>query len=362
MQQRTILLNPGPVTLTPRVRAALTSGDWCHRESEFAALTQTINREIAGVYDDLAGDYESVMLTGSGTAAVEAMLSSFAPLSGGTLVAANGVYGERMASILATQNKPHEVHRQDWLEPLNVASLEACLDAHPELTHLATVHHETTTGRLNDLDAVAAVCRERGLHLLLDGVSSFGAEALQGVAWNLLAVAATANKCLHAVPGLSFVLAQHRAWQEPPPSASSVYLNLHNYYAGQHGDGFSPFTQAVQIAFALREALAELDEAGGWVERRALYRVRAELVHGTLRDHNVSTLLDPKDYSSVLWSYELPRPGSYAEIHDALKMAGFVIYAGQAELAKRVFRIAHMGDIRRDDLENLRLTLQRVFG
>ncbi len=361
MDQRIILLNPGPVTLTPRVRAALGEGDWCHRESEFAALTQTINRELAAVYAELTQDYQSVMLTGSGTAAVEAMLTSFAPVRGGTLVAANGVYGERMAKILAAQNKPHKVHRQAWLEPLSISGLEACLDEHPELTHIATVHHETTTGRLNDVQAIGALCRERGLQLLLDAVSSFGAEALQGAAWNLSAVAATANKCLHAVPGLSFVLARRCDWQDPPPTVGGVYLNLHSYYAGQHGDGFSPFTQAVQIAFALREALMELREAGGWAQRRALYQSRAAQVYDTLRDRKISTLLDPKEYSSVLWSYELPRPGTYPKIHDALKAAGFVIYAGQAELAKRVFRIAHMGDICSDDLENLRSALNRVF-
>ena len=69
--------------------------------------------------------------------------------------------------------------------------------------------------------------------MLLDGVSSFGAERIDAEDWSLEAVAGTANKCLHGVPGLSFVLARRRALTGPPPQVGSVYLNLFGYYAGQ---------------------------------------------------------------------------------------------------------------------------------
>jgi 2-aminoethylphosphonate-pyruvate transaminase len=356
-----ILLNPGPVTLTERVRVALTDGDWCHREPEFAELTRHLNNELAAVYSALGTGFSSVMLTGSGTAAVESMLATFAPDSGGTLVLANGVYGERMAAILKAHRKPFQLLQQDWLAPVDLAAAAQMLDAHPELTHLATVHHETTTGRLNDLDAIGELCRERGLELLLDAVSSFGAETIRAAEWKLAALAATANKCLHAVPGISFVLARDDLWQQPVGEAGSVYLDLHRYYAGQHGEGFSPFTQAVQVAFALREALAELRESGGWEQRGASYRQRAEQVRDCLQQLGVKTLLQPGEYSSVLWSYELPEPGSYPRIHAALKESGFVIYAGQAEFARRIFRIAHMGDIRNDDMQRFKVALASAF-
>ena len=362
MSRRTILLNPGPVTLTDRVRNALVAGDWCHREPEFAQLTRENNAALARVYAPMADAFDAVMLTGSGTSAVEAMLASFAPDDSETLVLANGVYGERIAKILAAHRKPHRVLASAWTDALDIAAFEAELDARPQITHVATVHHETTTGRLNDLDAVGAVCRKRGLSLLLDAVSSFGAEAIDADAWNLDALAATANKCLHGVPGLSFVLARKTRWLKPPAQPGSVYLDLHAYHQSQHGEGWSPFTQAVQVAFALREALAELDEAGGWPERRETYRRRAARVHDTLAAAGVQTLLEPDEYSSVLWSYRLPDGMGYADVHDPLKQAGFVIYAGQGELAQRVFRIAHMGDIRDDDLDRLCAALTDVFG
>ena len=180
-----ILLNPGPVTLSERVRSALTSGDWCHREAEFAQLTQDINAELAGIYPDMSDEFDAVMITGSGTSAVEAMLASLAPSTGTTLVVANGVYGERMAKILAAHRKPHELLQQEWTAPIDLQAVTDRLDAQPETTHMATVHHETTTGRLNDIDALGAICRERNLQMLLDGVSSFGAERIDAAIWNL---------------------------------------------------------------------------------------------------------------------------------------------------------------------------------
>ncbi|MDH3435325.1 MAG: aminotransferase class V-fold PLP-dependent enzyme, partial [Gammaproteobacteria bacterium] len=272
MGTRAVLLNPGPVTLSERVRSALTSGDWCHREPEFAQLTREINAKLVAVYPEMRDAFEAVMLTGSGTSAVEAMLASFAPDDGRTLVVANGVYGERMARILAAHRKPCELLQLPWLSPLDINAVLGLLDRVSDITHIATVHHETTTGRLNDMDALGKVCRERKLPMLLDGVSSFGAEQFDPIGWNLEAVAGTANKCLHGVPGLSFVIARRRNWARARPEVGSVYLDLYGYYAGQHGDGYSPFTQSVQVALALREALDELDESGGWQARREIYR------------------------------------------------------------------------------------------
>lgn len=357
-----ILLNPGPVTLSPSVRAALGRADWCHREPEFAALTRDLNQRLAAIYAELAGTYESVLLTSSGSGAVEAMLASFAPDDSRTLVVANGVYGERMARMLAAHHKPHRLLGQDWTAPPDLDAIQAALSSDPGLTHLAVVHHETTTGRLNDLEAIGTLCRERGIALLLDAVSSFGAERIAGVDWNLEAAAATANKCLHGAPGAAFVLARSEAWRGATREAGSLYLDLRRYHAAQHGEGYSPFTQAVPAFFALDQALTELTASGGWAARRALYLARAGRVQGVLDGLGVRTLLPVASYGSVLRSYRLPAGTRYATLHDRLKRAGFVIYAGQGQLASEVFRLAFMGEIGEPDLDRLCTALARALG
>lgn len=358
--QRQILLNPGPVTLTERVRAALTRGDWCHREPEFAALMQEINTRLAGVHPALRAGYSAATLAASGTGAVEAMLAAFAPEDGATLVVENGVYGERMTRMLEVHRRPHQVLKHGWTDAVDVGAIESALARDPGLTHLAIVHLETTTGRWNDLDAVGRLCRARGVTLLLDAVSSFGALPVESSAWNLGALAATANKCLHGAPGLSFVLASDALWQRQPAAAGSVYLDLRASHAGQHGSGFSPFTLPVQVAFALREALAEHAEQGGTPARFELYRARADRTRAALAAAGVTPLLDPAAYSPVLASWRLPAGRSYEELHGALKALGYVIYAGQGRLGADIFRIAHMGDIRPAELDALCDALTRL--
>lgn len=356
-----ILLNPGPVTLSDGVRNALHRGDWCHREPEFAELTRDINGRLVRVYREMAKDFESVMLTGSGTCAVEAMLASFAPRDAATLVVANGVYGERMAKMLSAQGKPHYLVQSRWGEPVDMEGVRAAVAQHADITHAVTVHHETTTGRLNDLADLGALCGEQNIKLMLDAVSSFGVEAIDVDNWNIAALAATANKCLQGVPGISFVLARKQLWKEGLVPAGSVYLDLAAYHQGQHGSGFSPFTQAVQPAFALLEALRELEDSGGWEQRRSVYRHRAGLIAVTLKKLGLETLLPPQEYSCVLWSWVLPEGDHYERVHKVLKRHGFVIYAGQGNLGERIFRIAHMGDISNADLARLDVALRECF-
>jgi 2-aminoethylphosphonate-pyruvate transaminase len=361
MTKRTILLNPGPVTLTDRVRQAMARADWCHREPEFARLTQSINARLAGVYESATDEYVAVLLTGSGTAAVEAMLASFAPVDSKTLVAANGVYGERMAAMLTAMGRPMEITGVAWDAPIDLTAVEERLSAGSAITHVVAVHHETTTGRLNEIGDLGALCLKYDCALLLDAVSSFGAEEIRFPDWNLHAVAGTANKCLHGVPGISFVVAQRDLYTGQGNHCGSVYLDLHRYFQAQHSDGYSPFTQAVQVAFALDAALDELREDGGWRKRKLRYGEIANSIRETLRSLNVPTFIPESDYSSVMSSYRLPSGVTYAALHDWLKERGFIVYAGQGHFSDSMFRIAHMGAILDSDVEMLNQALTSFF-
>ena len=344
------LLNPGPVTLTDRVRRALLREDACHREADFAAFARDVLVRLARVYPEAEASHVPVLLTASGTGAVEAMVGSLIPRGGKALVVANGVYGERAADMLAAQGKAFDVVRSGWTAPMDVAGAVRRLDE-GGFTHVVAVHHETTTGRLNDIDALGRACRARAVPLLLDAVSSFGAEELRFDAWNVVACAATANKCLHAVPGVAFVLVA-RAALAGPTGATSVYLDLHRYAAEQARGAF-PFTPAVQALFALDEALRELDDEGGAPARRAGYAALSARLRGGLREQGVEMLLDAGACASMLTSFHVPPGVTYDALHDALKAAAFVIYAGQGQLQGRVFRVAVMGDLAPSDVDRV---------
>ena len=354
-----LLLNPGPVTMTERVHHALTESDVCHREGEFAQLTLDVKRLLEQVYAGADG-HEAVLLSGSGTAAVEAMLDSLVPSDGKVLAVANGVYGERMAAILNAHGKALEPLRAEWTEGIDLRAVERALDRDRRITHVAAVHNETTTGRLNDLEGLGRICRDLDRPLLLDAVSSFGGEALELERWNVAALAATANKCLHGAPGICFVLARS-GLLDGPGHAGTVYLDLHRYRHEQR-QGWSPFTQATHVMRALQEALCELAEQGGWRARNERYRAISTRVRAGLRELGVELLLDEGVYSSMISSFELPAGVTYAALHDALREEGFVIYAGQGELARTIFRVANMGDLRDSDVERLLGAFGHVLG
>lgn len=356
--QRQILLNPGPVTLSARVRAALQRPDLCHREQEFANLCLEILAMLKQVYP-AAREFSPVLLTGSGTAAVEAMLQSFASTEKKTLVVANGVYGERMAAMLARQHKPFELIKGEWTEPLNLVAVEAALSNAPQsYAAIATVHHETTTGRLNAVGELCLFAEKYGVPVMLDAVSSFAAEDI-GFR-NLLAVAATGNKCLHAIPAISFVLARTEVLEQGKSAAQSLYLDLFEYYKAQKS-GFSPFTQSVQGIYALHEALREFFDLGGTAARREIYQSRTAAVLDTLTAVGVKTLIPRTDFSSYLTSYLLPEQKNYPDLHDALKREGYTIYAGQGNFQGKIFRIATMGDIHDRELAKLLELIRKFF-
>ncbi len=343
------LLNPGPVTLSPAVRAAMQQADLCHREPQYAALQARLRTQLTAIYPACAGTYTTVRLNGSGTCAVEAMVGSLVPCDGRALVLSNGVYGERIEAMLTAQHKPHHALRHGHTEPLDLQKIEAEL-ASGLYTHAIAVHHETTTGRLNDIAAVGELCRKYDAGLLLDAVSSFGGEAIQFEPWNLEAVAATANKCLHGVPGLAFVVTRRDVLAKRTSAAPSIYLDLFNHYSAQE-KGYPAFTPPVQCAYALEAALEELMAQGGWPARHAHYNALSTQLRSRLRELSLCTLLPDADNSATLTTFHLPEGVRFDDLFTSLEQRGFVIYPGQQLLAGTVFRIAVMGHLDEADVD-----------
>jgi 2-aminoethylphosphonate-pyruvate transaminase len=356
-----LLLNPGPVTLSERVRRSMLQQDLCHRESEFFDLQDEARRRLLATYSLDPSQWAAVLMTASGTAAVESMIAASVPASGRLLIVENGVYGERIALISAQYGIAHERIKGDWMRAPDYAAISAQLASRPNnsrFTHVAVVHHETTTGRLNDLRALAVLCREHGAALLVDAVSSFGAEAIDFADPALTAVAATANKCLHAVPGAAFVIVRRKDLQNAV--SRTYYLDLARLARLQDGRD-TPFTPAVHAYYALVEALREYEEQGGRAARYERFAALAERVRAGLAALGVSAAIPADESSVVLRAYYLPAGLAYPQLHDALKADGFIIYAGQGNLSKTLFRISTMGNLASADIDRLVLCFARLL-
>jgi 2-aminoethylphosphonate-pyruvate transaminase len=352
-----ILLNPGPVNVSSRVRGALARGDLCHREPEYAELQASIRSRLVRAFAP-AGGFGAVVVTGSGTAALEAAVTSVLSARGRLIVVSNGVYGERIAAMAEAARLPHTVVAAPWTEPPDLAAVERALTA-PDAEAVAVVHHETTTGLLNPVAEVGRLARAHGKLVLVDSVSGLAGDALDLDPADL--VVGTGGKCIQAYPGLAFVLVREAVMARLAAyPRRSLYLSLAVHHEAQER-GTVPFTPAVQLAYALDEALAELLEEGV-AARIARYAGAARFLRDGFARLGLGFVLPPGLRSNSITSLWLPGGHTYAMLHDGLKARGFVIYEGQGRLAREIFRVANMGQIARADFERFLAALAEVLG
>ncbi|MFJ8883240.1 pyridoxal-phosphate-dependent aminotransferase family protein [Streptomyces sp. NPDC102402] len=357
---RLVLLNPGPVNVHDDVRAAMTSPDQCHREPEAAALMARV-REKATLLSGGDDSCTSVLLAGSGTAALEATFSSIVPDDGRILILDNGNYGERLWRIVDVHGIPHRRMEFGWCNPIDVDAVDRALADDPGITHVGLVHHETSTGMLNPLREIGAVVARHGRQLAVDAISSLGSERLDLRDDNIDWCVGTANKCVEGLPGVSFVTApRERLEQLEHVRAHTFYLDLHGHYISQDRLGAPLFTPALQVMTALEAALdRSLDE--GVQGRGARYDALAEQVREGLAARGVRFLLPPAERANSVTNVYVPDGMTYDELHDGLKAEGYVVYSVQAQLGG-VFRVANMGQLDATDIEGFLAAYDRVVG
>jgi 2-aminoethylphosphonate-pyruvate transaminase len=347
-----ILLNPGPVNVSPRVTAALARGDLCHREPEAYALLDRIRTRLCEAFVPRDA-FTAVLVSGSGTAALEMAVTSVLSPAGRLVVVANGVYGERIAAMAAAARLAHTVVQADWTAPPDLAAIEHAVRA-PDVEAVALVHHETTTGLLNPVAAIGAIARRHRKLVLVDSISGLGGDALAPDAVDL--VVGTANKCIQGLPGMAFVLVRSDVLARLATHPTrSVYLALATYVRNP-----MPFTPAVQAAYALDEALAELLEEGVAARHARYARAAAQLRAGFAR-LDLACVLPAALRSSSITALRFPAGRTYAALHDGLKARGFVVYEGQGRLARDVFRVANMGHLGADDFDAFLTALGEVL-
>ena len=348
MDREWVLLNPGPANTTAAVKQALVMPDLCHREPECFEMMRRC-RDMLVALAGAGTDWAAVLFAGSGTAAVEAAISSAVPDDGGLLLADNGVYGDRIARIARAHGIAAEILKYDIWTPVAPADVDQALVAHPELSHVAIVHHETTTGILNPVAEIARVAARHGKSVIVDAMSSLFGETLDITQPGIDFVTASANKCLQGVPGVSFVLARRSALDAlAGRTLRSVYLDLHGHYRGQESDN-TPFTPAVQVLHAMEQALVELGKEGP-AARVGRYAENANVVREGLARLGLEILTPLGARGNVLTTFRLPPGVTYPALHDAMKRRGYIIYAGQGEIAKYGFRVANMGTLTPDDM------------
>ena len=354
---RNVLLNPGPVNITEKVRQAMTLPDLCHREKEFSDLMASIRVKLLQAFN-IEEAFTPVLVSGSGTAALEMAVSSSLSPGRSMLVIENGVYGERISKLCDVYNFHYHRIKLDWGIPPNLKDIENKLKTQNDIEVVSLVHHETTTGLLNPLQSVGELAKKYGKIFLVDCISSIAGDEID---FNFIDLAVgTANKCLQGVPGVSFVLFHKRDLARLLKiPARNLYFNLTAYHKAQEAGGLL-FTPSIPAHYALDAALDELMEetVSGRIQR---YSKAAKFLRSGFQKLNLEFLIPEELRSNCLTSLKLPNGVNYENLHRELRSKGFVIYAGQGNLNGRIFRIANMGDIKQEEFQQLLEVFKEIF-
>jgi 2-aminoethylphosphonate-pyruvate transaminase len=342
---RYTLFNPGPVMTSARVKAALVHHDVCHRDDDYSGVVRRLQQKLRPVFGALA-EHEMLLVTGSGTAAMEMAVASVVPPGKKVLTVDNGAFGERLGEIAELHRLPHVALRCPWGTLPDAAAVEAALAGDPEIAVVAMIHHETSVGLVNPVGAVGRICRARGVTLVVDAVSSLGVEDLDVVRDNIDVCYSSANKCLHSCSGVSFLCVAPTVWprlEHVPPRV--YYLDLRRYRRYLTELAQTPFTPAVSSFFALETALDELAEEGGVPARRQTYRRRNLLIRRVLADLGFQSLTNTGRESHTIATLRVPSLISVDDLYARMKERGFIIYRCKGALGAEHIQISNMGEL-----------------
>lgn len=269
-----LLFTPGPLTTSRTVKQAMLR-DLGSRDFEFIALIKRVRAGLLALAGAQPGEYEAIPMQGSGTFSIEAVFSSVVPPDGKVVIVINGAYGKRMAQICQTLGIATILMEYPENTLPVVSEIQTLLEKTNDITHLAVVHCETTTGILNPIQQMGTLANKAGVRFIVDAMSSFGAVPLHVPGAHIDYLVSSANKCIEGVPGFGFVIARRSALLQTEGWARSVSLNLLDQWRGLESNGQFRFTPPTHVLLAFDQALAELFEEGGG--RRSCQAILSEL-------------------------------------------------------------------------------------
>src|SRR5262249_22176813 len=270
-----LLLTPGPLTTSRTVRRAMLR-DWSTWDVDSNAVVSDVRARLVRLATAQDG-FTCVLMQGSGTFGVEAVVGSLVPPQGKILVVSNGAYGRRMLRIADRLRIARTEMRVPETEPADPAQVERCLENDSTITHVAMVHCETTTGLLNPAAEVGLVVRRHGKVYVVDAMSSFGGIPLSMEGLGAHVLVSSANKCIQGVPGFTFVLTERSLLEPSRGWARSLSLDLYDQWQEmEHHGGKWRYTSPTHVVLAFAQALDELDQEGGVSARYERYRANHE--------------------------------------------------------------------------------------
>jgi len=354
------LLTPGPLTTSPTVKQAMLH-DYGSRDRTFIDINARVRKRLV---DIIAGaeSHVCVPLQGSGTFVVEAMLGSFVPRDGKLLILVNGAYGHRMAKICTYLGRDHLIQETAEDVPVDFEQLDRTLASDENISHVAAVHCETTSGILNPIENVADVVARHGRSLLIDAMSAFGAIPLSARDVRFDAVVASSNKCLEGSPGMGFCLAERGALEATRGNSPSLCMDLYDQWRSMEINGQWRFTPPTHAILAFDQALNEFETEGGVAGRGGRYRENCRILVDGMRKLGFKTLLPDELQAPIIITFHMPDDPKFDfnRFYANLSEQGYVIYPGKLTVADS-FRIGCIGRLGAEQMHGALAAVARAM-
>lgn len=358
------LMIPGPVDILDEVREAMAGPSVPHYGAEWVAFYQEtieLMRQVFQTQNDL------FLMTGAGTAGLDAALGSLLCSGDKVLIPFNGFFGHRLTTVARSYGLDVVTLEFPAGQPVDPEAVRARLDAERGVQAVAMVHHETSTGVLNPVRDVAALAGERGLPIIVDAIASMGGVSVPVDEWGLDVVVTVANKCLEAPPAVAPISVSRRAREvmdSKPDRRHGWYLNLDTWrnYAKSWADWHPyPTTIPTHNIVALRVSLQSILSNG--LENHYAKHVRAaKRVRDGLREMGFDLFVEGEYACPLITSVKAGPEFQVDELTRFLRDEhGIMIGGGIAALKGQIFRVGHMGRAASDEYVEDFLVAVKIF-
>jgi aspartate aminotransferase-like enzyme len=352
----TLLMIPGPVKVPQRVLRAMSKPMISHRSADFETIYEDCKSRLKELFDT---KNDAVVLSGSGTAGMEAAVGGIIGKEEKIVTVTNGKFGERFTELGDRYGTAVPLDFT-WGTPFDLDRIEAALEEGAKA--IAMVHNETSVGIVNPAKEVGKLARKYDAIFIVDGISSVGGNEFLTDEWGIDIAITGSQKCLAVPPGLAMVTVSKRAIELLEDGKGGYYTDL-KAHLDKAKKNQTPYTPAVSLFYALQEAL-QIAAEEGFSERRARM---ARLAKG-VREAALALEIDlfPKvnehsTYSNTVTAMKMPNGITDGQLRGGMRKRGVVVSGGQSSLKGKIFRIGTMGACTESDVLRTIQTLELVL-
>lgn len=341
MDNKLMLMIPGPTPVPEQVLLAMAKHPMGHRSGEFSQIIAEVTEGLKWLHQT---QNDVLVLTSSGTGAMEAGMINFLSAGDRVLVGNNGKFGDRWAKVCAAYGLNVEQVTAEWGKPLDPDEFRSRLeaDSNKEIKAVVVTHSETSTGVLNDLETISGFVKSHGALMMVDAVTSLGATSVPMDAWGLDVVASGSQKGYMLPPGLGFVAVSPKAWEAyKTATLPKFYLDL-GKYRKEAAKNSTPFTPPVNLYFGLQAALRMM-QAEGLESIFARHQRHLTATRSAMKALGLP-LFAPDHAASPAITSVAPVGVDAEKIRSvAKKRFDIALAGGQDHLKGKIFRIGHLG-------------------